>query len=128
MAEFKVVIADPKTGKTMQRECKEDAAGAFLNKRIGDKVEGEPLACGGYTFQITGGSDYCGFPLRKGIPGTRRKSILTGKGVGFRTSEKNMKVRKSVCPDQISETTKQVNVKIIQYGATPLQEEKGAAQ
>ncbi len=132
MAEFKLVIAD-KSGKSTQKECKDDAAISFLNKKIGDKVDGDALALQGYTFEITGGSDYCGFPLRKGIPGLRRKQIMAGKGVGFRSCEKGTVIRKSVCPDIITDTTKQINVKILQYGTTPLFEnaqkadEKGAA-
>lgn len=125
MAEFKLVISD-KTGKSVQKECKDDSAVPFLNKKIGDKVSGDALGLAGYSFEITGGSDYCGFPLRKGIPGFRRKAILSRKGVGFRTIEKNKMVRKSVCPDIITDTTKQINVKISEYGTTPLFEEKSA--
>ena len=120
MAEFKLVISDPKTGRSIQKEIKEDAALPFLQKKLGDKFEGDAVALPGYTFEITGGSDYCGFPLRKGIPGIRRKAILAGKGVGFRLMEKALKVRKSVCPDVINETIKQINAKVITFGSEPL--------
>ena len=76
MAEFKVVIADPKKGKSYQKEVKEDSAKGFLGLKIGDKVKGELLDLAGYEFEITGGSDYAGFPMRADVPGAARKRIL----------------------------------------------------
>ena len=38
MAEFKLSIGDPKSGKTIQIEAKDESAIGFLNKKIGDKV------------------------------------------------------------------------------------------
>lgn len=120
MAEFKLVISDPKTGRTIQKEVKEDAALPLLQKKLGDKIDGGDVALPGYVLEITGGSDYCGFPLRKGIPGLRRMAIMIGGGVGYRAREKSVRRRKSVCPDIITETTKQINVKIITFGQVPL--------
>ncbi len=128
MVECKLVIADAKTGRSVQKEIKDEAAAPFLQKKIGDKVEGDVVALPGYVFEITGGSDYCGFPLRKGVPGLRRMAILTGKGIGFRTSEKALKRRKSVCPNIITETIKQINVKVVTAGNTPLFPEKDVTQ
>ena len=32
----------------------------------------------GYEFLITGGTDYCGFPMRRGILGIRKKITISG--------------------------------------------------
>ncbi len=58
MAEFKVVISDPKTGLTVQREVKDPAAKAFLGLKIGDSIKGEAIDLQGYDFEVTGGSDF----------------------------------------------------------------------
>ena len=42
MVQFKLVIGDPKTGKTMQKEVKDETAQAFLGLKIGDTVKGSP--------------------------------------------------------------------------------------
>ena len=63
MASFKVVISDPKVGKTVQKEVKDDAAGRFLGLKIGDKVRGELLDLSGYEFEITGGADFARIPI-----------------------------------------------------------------
>ena len=73
MAEFKLVISDPKSGRTMQKEVKDDSARAFLDKRIGENVSGDSFELNGYEFVITGGSDKSGFPMRKGILFPRKK-------------------------------------------------------
>lgn len=128
MVECKLVISDTKTGRSLQKEVKDNVAVVFLQKKIGDKVDGDGVALPGYVFEITGGSDYCGFPLRKGIPGLRRMAILTGKGIGFRTNEKALKRRKSVCPETITENIKQINVKVVTVGNISLFPEKDVTQ
>ena len=48
MVEFKVVISDPKSGLSVQKEVKEPAAKAFLGLKIGDTVKGELIDLHGY--------------------------------------------------------------------------------
>ena len=76
MANFKLCIADPKSGKTYQTEAKEQAARGFIGMNLGENVKGEAFDMPGYEFLITGGSDFCGFPMRKGILGIRKKITL----------------------------------------------------
>tara|TARA_Y100000034_G_C6859659_1_gene391091 strand:- start:809 stop:1258 length:450 start_codon:yes stop_codon:yes gene_type:complete len=123
MAEFKIVINDPKSGKSKQIEAKEDQAKPFLDLKIGDNVKGEVIDMQGYEFELRGGSDHCGFPMRKGI-NLNRKKILTKGGVGFKNFEKGLRKRKTVCGEKVHENIKQLNLKVIKYGATPLFEEK----
>jgi len=126
MAEFKLVIADPKTGKCIQKTVAEQAAKSFIGLKIGATIKGEMIDLTGYEFSITGGSDFCGFPMRKGISGSRKR-ILIGRGVGFKGGRKGMRVRKSVCGDSINENISQINLKILKYGAKKLEESKEKA-
>ncbi|MFH1505564.1 MAG: 30S ribosomal protein S6e [archaeon] len=123
MAEFKLNINDPKTGKTSKRDVKDDDAKVFLNKKIGDKVSGDQCGLAGYEFEIMGGSDYCGFPMRRDVVGTARKRILIVKGVGIRQKRAGRRVRKTVAGNTVFAKTSQINLKILKYGKEKLGEE-----
>ncbi|MFC1774689.1 30S ribosomal protein S6e [Nanoarchaeota archaeon] len=123
MATFKIVIGT-KEGKCLQKEIQEPQSSIFLGKRIGQKVEGKDIGLEGYEFEITGGSDNCGFPMRKEIPGTLRKKIFAIKGVGLRRKGKGIRVRKTVCGNTIHEKTVQINLKILKEGKQKLFEKE----
>ncbi len=116
MAEFKLVISDPASGATVQREVKEDATKPFIGLKIGDSIKGEAFDVHGYEFQVTGGSDYCGFPMRKDVAGTGRKKILAVQGVGLHKGRKGMLQRKTVCGNTIHDKTAQINLKVLKLG------------
>ncbi len=120
MVEFKVVISDPKTGLSVQKEVKEPAAKAFLGLKMGDAVKGEVIDLQGYDFEITGGSDFCGFPMRKDVMGVGRKKILAYVGVGVKKQEKGMLQRKTVCGNTIHAKIVQVNLKANKIGSTDI--------
>jgi len=124
MVDFKLVISNPKIGKTIQREVKEGDANSFIGLKIGAVVKGESIGLTGYELEITGGSDYCGFPMRKDLAGTRRKGILIIKGIGLRKSKKGMKKRKTVSGNTIHAKTAQINLKITKEGKERLFEAK----
>jgi small subunit ribosomal protein S6e len=120
MPEMKICIGS-NDGKTYQKSITEQQAKSFYGLNIGENVKGEVIDLHGYELLITGGSDYCGFPMRKGILGIRKRiSIL--KGVGFRGFEKGVKKRKTVCGHKITEQIVQVNLKISKEGNKPLSE------
>lgn len=129
MTEFKVVIG-MKDGKCVQKELKGDEAETLHNKKIGDKISGDSLGFHGYEFLITGGSDKCGFPMRKGIQQARQKIFLKGKTVGYSGLNRNKQaqpgliIRKTVCGDRISKIIHQVNLKVLKEGSQPLVEAK----
>ncbi len=123
MVEFKLVIGDPKTGKCYQRVVKDDEAKPFLSKVIGDKVKGDGAGLAGYEFEITGGSDYCGFPMRKDTIGTGRKKVLSTRGFGIKTVKKGTRVRKTFAGNTIHAQTSQINLKILTYGKAKLEVE-----
>ena len=122
MAEFKVVISDK--GKSVQKEVKDPEASLFIGKKVGETINGDALALEGYEFEITGGSDYCGFPMRNDVQGIKRKKILTTGGTGVKAVKKGTRIRKAVAGNTIYEQTAQINLKVIKAGAQPLFEEK----
>ena len=120
MAEFKLVISDPKTGLTLQREVKDPAAKSFLGLKIGDSVKGESIDLQGYEFEVTGGSDFCGFPMRKDVLGVGRKKILSYSGIGVKKGGKGMLQRKTVCGNTIHAKIVQVNLKAVRTGSADI--------
>jgi small subunit ribosomal protein S6e len=123
MAEFKLNIGDPKTGKSYKLEVKDDQAKPLIGKYIGEKIRGEIIDLTGYEFEITGGSDYCGFPMRRDVRGPARKRVLITGGVGLHSKRKGMRKRRTVAGSTIHEKTSQINLKILKMGAKPLVEE-----
>jgi len=128
--EFKVNIGDPKTGKTVQKVVSGDHAQALLKKKIGEKISGEAIGFPGYEFEISGGSDYCGFPMRRDVRGSARKKVLIVSGVGIRKNVRGRKIRKTVAGNTVYSKTAQINLKTLKQGEKPLIEEKteGAAE
>jgi len=128
--ELKLVLGT-KDGKSIQKEVKDSAAEALHNKCIGDAVSGDELGFPGYLFLITGGSDKCGFPMRKGIQ-SARKRIMVEKGVGCSGLDRNGKKqkgllsKKTVCGERISKIIHQVNMKVTKEGSQPLGGEAAA--
>ena len=122
MVEFKVVIGDVKSGKCHQKVVPQEDTKTFYNKKIGDKVKGDILGFTGYEFEITGGSDNCGFPMRSDIESSKRKRILSTKTTGLKIKRKGMRKRKNFAGNTISERTAQINLKVIKYGSKSLEE------
>ncbi len=122
--DVKVVIG-AKDGKSYQKELKGPEGDALLKRRIGDKVNGNTFGYPGYEFEVTGGSDKCGFPMRKGIQ-EPRKSVLIGKSVGFSgkkrdgSAQKGLVKRRTVCGEMITKIIHQVNLKVLKEGAQKL--------
>ncbi len=117
---LRIVISDPKSGKAYQVELKD--ASKLLGKKIGDTIEGDLIGLPGYRVMITGGSDRDGFPMRSDLPGMQRKRLLLTGGVGYKPRVKGQKRRKSVCGREVSPNTSQLNVKITEHGAKPVEE------
>ncbi|MEK6916400.1 MAG: 30S ribosomal protein S6e [Nanoarchaeota archaeon] len=120
MVEFKLCIGDPKTGKTHQSVVSDANANSLMGKKMGDKIKGESFDLAGYEFEITGGADYCGFPMRKDIEGPVRKKILITTGVGIRNKEAGIRKRRTVCGNTIHDKITQVSMRVLKQGKTPL--------
>ncbi|RLG14203.1 MAG: 30S ribosomal protein S6e [Candidatus Nanohalarchaeota archaeon] len=121
MASVKIVVSDPKTGKTYQKELKEKKEKTLINYKIGSVFDAGVIDFPAYRFEITGGTDKDGFPMRKGFMGNERKRILVSTGQGIREKKKGVRRRKMVCGSTISENTAQINCKIIKYGSAKIE-------
>lgn len=119
---FKVVAADQETGKSYQLEAREPDSRRLVGLRIGDKFDGEIIGLSGYEFQITGGTDKDGFPMRADVRGPGRAYILLSGGPGFRPRARGERRRKRVRGGRISDDTVQVNAKIVKRGEKPIDE------
>ena len=108
MAEIKITISDPKTGKSYNKVLDTDM---FKGKKVRDKVSGDELGLTGYELEIRGGSDKSGFPIRPDLAGTAKKKVLATSGVGVTIKRKGSKVRKTLRGNEISLDTAQVNLK-----------------
>jgi small subunit ribosomal protein S6e len=121
MANFKVVVSDPKSKKAFQKEIEQKASG-FMGKSIGDKVKGDSIGLPGYELQMTGGSDAQGFPMRRDFEGIARKRLLLSIGPGFHPEMRGQRKRKSVRGNTVSAAISQINVKVVTYGSKPMEQ------
>jgi small subunit ribosomal protein S6e len=122
---MKLVVANPKNGKTMQKELEENQAKTLYGKKIYEVVKGESLGLTGYELQITGGSDKQGFPMRSDLRGTGRKKIMISSGPGFHPKTKGERRRKSVRGNTVSAETAQLNMQVVKEGAKSLEKTLG---
>ncbi len=85
----------------------------LMGKKIGEKIDGKLLDLPNSEFEIRGGADNAGFPMRQDISGDGRKKIRTGKSIGVKKIDKKDIIRKTVAGRRIGEKTAEVNLKII---------------
>lgn len=119
---MKAVISDPKTGKSYQTEFDKAKESALVGKKIGEKIDGGLLGAAGYSFEVRGGSDNSGFPMRKDISGSRKVAPVLSIGVGYRAKAKGIRMKKTVRGSMISTDTAQVNLKILEVGSVKIEE------
>jgi len=113
MAEFKVVVADPETGETFQREVDGQDANRFLGRELGDEVDGDAVGASNHTIELTGGSDETGRPMREDVSGTRLKELLLEGGVGFEPSREGERKRTTVRGREIDDDVAQINASVV---------------
>jgi small subunit ribosomal protein S6e len=119
---MKIVISDPKTGKSFQKEINKEEEERIYGKKIGENVNGEIFGLNGYELQIIGGSDKSGFPMRKDVQGSKKIRILLSSPPGFRPKKKGERKRKSIRGNTISSEIAQVNMKVVKEGEKKLEE------
>src|SRR3990167_5068355 len=107
MPEFKIVISEK--GKSYSKTLTSGESESLLGKKIKDKVEGSHVGLKGYEFDITGGSDKEGFPMRHDVEGLVRKII-------------GVRIRKAVASNIITNNISQVNLKVVKTGQKSLDE------
>ncbi len=119
---MKLVVSDPKTGKTVQIEIPEAKRATLFGKKIGEEVEGDVLGLPGYSIKLTGGSDDSGFPMKANVSGPRRLRSLVSKGPGFRPTRKGERRKKMLRGNTFSSEITQVNATVSKQGATSLEQ------
>jgi len=116
---FKLVISDPKTRRSGQKEVSGEG---ILGRKIGEKFSGAVAGLEGYELEITGGSDKDGFPMRKDVEGTARKRILLSSGPGYYPNMEGQRKRKSIRGSVVSDDIAQINAKVVKHGSKPFDE------
>ena len=122
MADLKIVLSDPKTGKAYNVEATGGIAGALIGKKIGQQISGDALGFEGYKIELTGGTDRTGIPARKDLPGAGKRRLLLSDGVGFHESYDGERRRKTIRCSEITSDFVQVNAIVIEQGAKSLEQ------
>ncbi|USN43944.1 MAG: 30S ribosomal protein S6e [Candidatus Woesearchaeota archaeon] len=107
-----------KNGKSYQKEFSQEESESLNARVLGEEFDGSIVGFSGVTFQITGGSDAEGFPMRKDLNGTNRKQILLAKGVGFKGKLRKkrfggLRVKKTIAGNTVYKKTHQLNLKVV---------------
>lgn len=119
MVGYICIVADPETGQSYQFEV-EDAD--LRGQKLGDEIDGNEIGLGGYTLELTGGSDAAGRPMRADVKGRQPKKILSAGGTGFRPNRDGERRRVTVRGNEIGDDTAQLNFAIRDYGDTNIEE------
>ena len=123
MVDFKVVVSDPKDGKSYQVAVTGQHANVLVRKKIGDEIDGMFLGLPGYKVKITGGSDRDGFPMRPEILSAARKQLLVSDSIGYRPTDYPGKRKKvSLRGAEVSPEIVQINTKVVTHGPKPIAE------
>jgi len=114
MAKLKLIISDPKKGKSQTVELEGPKVTPLIGRRIGEVIDGATAGLAGKKLQISGGTDQDGFPMRGDIHGGVKAKILLSNGPGFRSSTRGERKRKTVRGNTITAETAQLNLKIVE--------------
>jgi small subunit ribosomal protein S6e len=113
MADFKVVVSDPESGRTTQVEVDGQDANRFLGRELGEEVDGAAVGLDGTTLELTGGSDDAGRPLRADVSGPDLTEVLLEGGVGFQPTRDGERKRVTVRGRELSDAVAQINAKVV---------------
>ena len=113
---MKMVLADPKTGKSYKIDLDAAKEKAIVGKSIGMEMDAGFAGLSGYTLKITGGCDKSGFVMKGDLPGPAKRRILGATGVGFAPKINGQRRRKFIRGNEISVDTAQINAKLVGYG------------
>ncbi|MBP2133083.1 small subunit ribosomal protein S6e [Methanomicrobium sp. W14] len=120
MADLKIVLSDPKTGKAYNIDATSSIAGALIGKKIGQQMSADSLGFPGYTIELTGATDRTGIPARKDLPGAGKRKILLSDSTGFHEKYGGERRRKTIRCAEITPDFVQVNAKVVEYGEKSL--------
>jgi small subunit ribosomal protein S6e len=113
MAKFKVIVSDS-DGTSQSMELEETQAVPLVGRKLGEVVDGAAVKLSGYKLKITGGSDKDGFPMRPNIHGGVRVGAILSEGVGFHSSQRGERKRKTLRGNVITDAIVQINMKVVE--------------
>ncbi|MGQ9582738.1 MAG: 30S ribosomal protein S6e [Thermoplasmatota archaeon] len=122
MVQFTAVISDPKTGKSYQTVVSGHHANSLIGKKIGDEFDGIFVGLPGYKLVVRGGSDRDGFPMRRDLPGPKRRRVLVSRSTGYRMDEPGVRRRRHLRGGTISPDIVQINLRISAHGSKPIED------
>ena len=93
----------------------------FEGMKIGEIIKGGLIGFPNYEFEITGGSDSSGFPMRKDVHGPVKKKILVSKrGIGYKPRRQGERKRRTVRGNEVTFDMTLINLKVVKYGEAAL--------
>lgn len=113
MPKFKIIVSDPKTGKSQVIELEGSNAQPLVGKKIREEIDGSMVVMPNSRLLITGGSDKDGIPMRPDVQGGAKIKTILSSGQGFHSKEKGQRRRKLIRGNLITEETYQINLKIL---------------
>ena len=122
MVEFKAIINDVKTGKSYNVAVSGHHANSLIGKNVGEVIDGIFVGLPGYKLKITGGSDGNGTPMRKDLPGNKRRGLLLSEGLGFHEKYPGQRRRVAIRGCTISSEIVQINMAVSEYGPKSIED------
>lgn len=111
MPKFKLIISNPKDGKSTSMELDDQKSKSLIGREINEVIDGSIIGIK-EKVKITGGSDKDGIPMRRDISGGAKKFIILSGGIGFNPTRKGERRRKVVRGRMITEDSYQINMAI----------------
>ena len=122
MVEFKAIINDVKTGKSYNVAVSGHHANSLIGKSVGEVIDGIFVGLPGYKLKITGGSDGNGTPMRKDLPGNKRRMLLMSESLGFHEKYPGQRRRVAIRGCTISSEIVQINMAVSEYGPKSIED------
>lgn len=122
MVEFKTIINDVKTGKSYNVTVSGHHANSLIGVNVGEVIDGVFVGLPGYKLKITGGSDGNGTPMRKDLPGNKRRGLLLSDGLGFHEKYPGQRRRIAIRGSAISSEIVQINMAVAEYGPKSIED------
>lgn len=114
MAKVKLIVSDPKSGKSQVFELEGGKVRPFIGLRLGETVDGSLVGLNDAKLLLAGGTDKDGFPMRGDVQGGVKTRVLLSRGPGFSPRMEGERRRKTVRGNLITEDVAQLNLKIVE--------------
>lgn len=119
MVDLRIVVSQK--DKSFQKALSPEESAKLSGKKLGAKIEGDDFGFPGYEFQITGGTDKDGFPMKADLDVEGKRRLLLTKGTGLRTKVKGFRKKKTVHSSRIRDDIAQLNLKVLKPGKDNLE-------